>query len=217
MTICKHITLPLSRNRCWVYLAQLRRIAWPNQIITIPLSPWCVLPQSFQEEKGERGWNTIEVTKLNPQLHHQTQAKRLSAKSGWTAGSVTCSLPLNFFLSLTNSLDLFPHCTVGHGVDALYNLVNGRRKKGYEERRRKETPSLILSSSWLCWKTCLPFGNFSLQCILCQKSFLWPVPWATCQHCYHIMGFRLEGRPPTAFTSWMCPKLDISYFLHLWL
>ena len=82
--------------------------------------------------------------------------------------------------------------------------------------------SLILSRSLLCWKTCLPSGN--------QPAILWPKdvshglgPWTTRQHRIvswdvdreNVRPFLLDRTPE--FTSWMCPKLDISYFLHLWL
>ena len=89
---------------------------------------------------------------------------------------------------------------MGRGVDA-FNLVNGRKEKELGRKKGRETPSLILSSSWLSCTTCLPclpFGHFSLQSLLSQRHFAGPAPWATCRDCYSIVGLGQREWPPTS-------------------
>ena len=138
-----------------------------------------------------------EATKWNPQLQHQMQAQSLSQAGlkdgvgGLGASPVVCLWISLFHLPA-------PHRTMGCGVDALYNLVNGRKEEEPGRKKGREIPSLIRSSSWLSCTTCLPFGNFSLQCILSQRHFTWLVPWATCQARYSIVGLEQRQWPPTS-------------------
>lgn len=130
-------------------LSTVSEITWPAQIIKISWGLCYSLPQSFQKQIDEHGRNVIEIRKLNPQSHHQTQAKELSHTDQrwlevWEWHLVTAS----FFLSLTGllgSAQLLPHRTVGHGADAATYLVNGREEE--EVHRKKEGRRCHLWSS----------------------------------------------------------------------